>query len=330
MAIVKVHTGEEFECGDNETIARAALRSGLGFPYECNSGSCGTCKFTTLDGEFENLYPEAPAITERDTRKNRLLGCQCTPIGDVEIKVMLSDEYIPKYSPSEQAANLISINPITHDISAFSFKVEKTKEFIPGQYSILTIPGLGKRAYSMSNLPKDGVLEFMIKNMKNGGVSDYLFSERALSHGDAIALDGPYGIAHYRYNERDKICIAGGSGLAPMLSIAREHISSNQESRLHFLFGGKTDADLLPLDEFRNLVGDRKGLIEYYPVASVYSESSYTITGFLHDVLLSLFKENLGSYDIYCAGPPVMTASLEKSLFESGFPQEQLIFDRYC
>jgi|SRR5690554_438212 len=330
MAIVKSITGEAFECGANETIVRAALRNGLGFPYECNSGSCGTCKFTVVSGEFDNLYVGAPGLSERDVKKGRLLGCQCSPVGDVEIKANFDVIYKPVFEPKSQRAKLVNVKKITHDISEFSFEVECGDRFVGGQYSLIAIPGLGKRAYSMSNTPNSNRLDFMVKKTNKNGVSDYLFDLKVGDKESTLDVDGPYGIAYYRESPRDKICLAGGSGLAPMVSIAREHLASGSKSKMTFLMGGRTDSDLLWLHEFRELVGDDDGVIEYYPVASENTLANNVISGFLHEALSSVFGNDLQEFDIYCAGPPALTSSLELMLHNNNFPINQLYFDRYC
>ena len=76
-----------FECPEDDTILRAALRSGLGMAYECNVGSCGNCQFELIEGKVESLYPEAPGLNERMRQRNRHLGCQSQPRGDVKIKI---------------------------------------------------------------------------------------------------------------------------------------------------------------------------------------------------------------------------------------------------
>ena len=51
MHTIELAEGEHYRCADDDTLLRAGLRAGLGMPYECNAGSCGTCKVELLDGE---------------------------------------------------------------------------------------------------------------------------------------------------------------------------------------------------------------------------------------------------------------------------------------
>jgi toluene monooxygenase electron transfer component len=82
MPEIRIATGETYSCAGDDTLLRAALRAGRGFPYECNSGSCGTCKVELVEGEIHTLRPDAPGLAERDRAKNRVLACQAEPRGD--------------------------------------------------------------------------------------------------------------------------------------------------------------------------------------------------------------------------------------------------------
>ena len=73
---------KSFTCEAGDSMLRAGLRAGLGMPYECNTGGCGTCKFQLLEGETEDLWPDAPGVTARDREKGRKLACQNRPRGD--------------------------------------------------------------------------------------------------------------------------------------------------------------------------------------------------------------------------------------------------------
>lgn len=329
MPKVQIVSGASFDVGAQDTVVRAALRAGIGFPYECNSGSCGTCKFTLLEGEVEDLQPDSPALSERDRKKGRKLACQCLPLTDLSIKVFEDDEYIPKFKPKRLSAKLIDIKPVTHNIYSFKFKVEQDSCFLAGQYSLIELPDVGERAYSMSNLDNtDGVLEFLIKKVPGGKVSVSLF-ELDNTVPLSVSIDGPYGIAHIRDNNRDRICIAGGSGLAPMVSIARQHIMENSKNKLIFIFGGQKNEDVLTEDEFRLMVGDDRGVIEYIAAVSNDEPKNNYKKGYLNEVLMSELGEDLSSNDIYCAGPPALTNALEQMLHSNAFPVDQLYFDRF-
>lgn len=328
MTKIQFSSGEIIEAG-NETVLAASLKSGLGFPYECNSGSCGICKFVLNDGDVENLYPDAKAISERDKRKNRMLACQCKALTDLDISVNLDQGYIPKILPKNNRGVIRFSDDLVGDIKKFSIELEEDFDFLPGQYGLLEVPGIGRRAYSMANIPSvdDHNVEFYIKKVEGGIVSEYLFDDSVSSQ--IVNIEGPYGLAHYRDNGRDIICVAGGSGLAPMVSIAREFSRNNDDKKMKFLFGARSRKELLSEVDFAHLI-DKNDSVEFIRcVSHETSISDGEEAGYLHEVLMKKFEQEICNFDIYCAGPPPMVNAIESILDSIGFPRDQLYFDRF-
>lgn len=327
---------KEFIQEGEDTILRAALRSGHGFPYECNSGGCGGCKFDLLAGEVENLWPDAPGLTERDKRKKLLLACQCRAKTNVTVKARTGTEYIPPVSPARVKAKFLGSSNITHDIRELRFKADKPADFLAGQYAILEIPNVGaSRSYSMSNLPNsDGEWHFMIRRVMHGKATDQLFNH--LKIGDEIEIDGPYGMAWLREDcPRDIVCIAGGSGLAPMISIARRasKLGMLLNRNLHFFYGGRTSRDICGENFLKNLpeFGNK---IHFYPIVSLPEEQVDIKwsgeTGYVHDAVSRLLSGKLADFEFYYAGPPPMTQALQEMLMIGHkVPFEQIHFDRF-
>ena len=80
-------TDSSFECGPRETFLRAALKAGLAVPYECASGSCGSCKARLLEGAVEMRWQGATGLSERDRKRgDRILCCQSIPTTDCVIQ----------------------------------------------------------------------------------------------------------------------------------------------------------------------------------------------------------------------------------------------------
>ncbi|MCB1755682.1 MAG: oxidoreductase, partial [Gammaproteobacteria bacterium] len=225
-------------------------------------------------------------------------------------------------------AELLERKSVTHDILSIRFKTDSAFLFLPGQYALLELPGIGRRAYSMANLPNnDGDIEFYIKKVPSGKISPLLF-DKSLDPSQAVYVDGPYGLAHVRESDRDRVCVAGGSGLAPMISIARHHLQSGCDRKMLFFFGGRKMQDLISESEFFSLIGG-SGNIEFISAVSEDAGNADIRRGYIHEVLLSQLSGDLMDCDIYCAGPPVMVNALERSLYKISFPMERLYFDRF-
>lgn len=324
-----------FGCAADDTLLRAAQRAGLGFPYECNVGSCGNCRFELEQGEIEVQWNEAPGSTEKDRLRKRFLGCQSRPLGDCTIKLRLDARYQPPHPPHRLSALLESSRAVTHDMGEFRFVLDRPQAFEPGQYALAYLPGVtGARAYSMSNTAGDGrVWEFIVRRQPGGRGSPALFDEVAV--GQRIGFDGPYGMAWLRRDApRDILCIGGGSGLAPMLSIARGAIAEPQLAgrHVHFLYGGRTPVDICGEEVLRELPGWGERL-SYHPAISPSpggTAHGWTgAVGYLHEVALERFGARLPELEIYFAGPPAMAVALQRMLLDAKVPAGQVHFDQF-
>ena len=158
---------EHFAFAADDTIMRAALRAGIGMPYECNVGSCGTCKVELVSGEVESNWPEAPALTDRDCGRRRVLACQSRPAGDCTVKARLAEQYQTGRRPQRFEATMTACRDLTHDFREFRFQLATPVNFLPGQYALLYLPSVnGPRAYSMSYIAQgDGSWHFMIRRL---------------------------------------------------------------------------------------------------------------------------------------------------------------------
>jgi toluene monooxygenase electron transfer component len=133
-------TQQQFECAPDDTIVRAALRAGLGMPYECNVGSCGTCKLELVSGAVVPNWPQAPALTERDRARRRVLGCQSRPTADCTIKARLAEQYQSGCQPQRFKATLSGYRELTHDIREFRFQLDVAVNFLLDNTRCCTFP----------------------------------------------------------------------------------------------------------------------------------------------------------------------------------------------
>ncbi len=336
MPIVHIHDSDlSFEQREtHDAILRAGLAAGLGLSYECNSGGCGSCKFELIEGEVEELWPDAPGLTARDIKKGRKLACQCRAKSDLIIAMRTDDHFRPAILPGRFQATLESRRELTPDITEFRFRGLAPARFLPGQYAMLSLEGASAvRAYSMSNLANDdGIWEFWIRKKPGGQVSEPMFA--TLAPGARVVLDGPYGLAVLQTEApRDVLCIAGGSGISPVLSIARGLLSdpAMAERKLHFFFGGRTPADICGLAELQGLPGFAERVSFHAAISEPREGDGWDgAVGFIHERLAEVLGGTLRDFECYLAGPPPMVqATTRMLLLEQGVPAEQVHFDRF-
>ncbi len=295
-------------------------------PYSCNTGSCGNCRFELIEGAVRHLRADPPAWGERDLNKNRWLGCQAVPAGDCRVKFRAMDDYLPPVLPASRSATLRSVEKITRDISELSFDIEEDPDFRPGQYALFHIEGVeGPRAYSMSNLASDGRWRFMVKHVPGGAATDWLFDARP---GAALTLDGPYGTGYLREDRpRDLVLLAGGSGLSPMVSIAKGAVAARMTAnrKLYLFYGCRGTADLFET----TILGETADHLAFNAVLSEPGSDWTGSTGFLHEAVAREMGEVLEDCEIYFAGPAAMSAAVQKMAHENGVPSDQLHFDEF-
>ncbi len=318
-----------FECGD-DYILRAALGEGLGFPYECGSGSCGNCRFELIEGDIVYPHGTPSILTEKDAARNRHLACQCKPTTDLSIKVRLFSEYAPLHQPSTFPATLTDVIPVTHDIYEFQFETDAEQPFSAGQYALIELPGVpGDRAYSMCNTGTEARRwDFQIKKVPNGKASVTLFDE--VQVGQQVHLSGPYGRGYFRgFRGRDVVLVAGGSGLSPMVSIARAAATAARHGeQVFFYYGGRGLVDLAG----EAFLTPLEGYGDWMHYAAALSDSGDTgshFKGFVHDLVKSAHGDTLTGMDVYFAGPPLMGAAMEGMIREMKIPSDQVFYDRF-
>ncbi|MEL0042512.1 MAG: 2Fe-2S iron-sulfur cluster binding domain-containing protein [Candidatus Puniceispirillum sp.] len=322
-------TDISFDCATEDMILRAALRAGHAMPYSCNVGSCGNCRFELVSGNVAHARADAPAWGERDQKRNRWLGCQAQPTSDCVIKFRSEGKYQPPFPPQRRMATLVGKKAITRDISEFTFSVASDANFNPGQYALLEIDGIyGGRAYSMSNLGGTEHWRFQIKKVEKGAVTTHLFDQ--MQEGDSLLLDGPYGSAFLdTASPRKLLLIAGGSGLSPMVSIARGAAAAGMlhNRELRFFYGGRAAGDV-PQAELLNEISGLGSCVKLSIVLSDDASGAYQ-SGFVHEAAWAELGDSITEYDLYFAGPAVMAAAIQKRAYETGLPAEQMFFDEF-
>lgn len=323
VAIAGTDTG--FDVVDGERILTAAARSGVWVPFECGWGSCGTCKMTLVGGDVETLFADAPSINPRDTRRGRILACQSTPKSDLVIKPTWV-EATPRdgLDTRRSPATLTGREQIGPAIFRLRFTVDHTVSFHEGQHAIIDLGGGLRRCYSMSNRPGSTEIEFIMKRY-SGRIGSEAVS--ALSPDDQVDIEMPYGDVWIRDGNTPVCLVAGGTGIAPMLSML-SRLADNSESRpVRVVYGASSQDELVCWSELADLV-------EALPDAELVGALSTVHDGWggvegLVTHALEPMLDALSGAEFYIAGPPVMTNTVRELLSEHGIQLDRIRYDSF-
>ncbi|MEK9673764.1 MAG: 2Fe-2S iron-sulfur cluster-binding protein [Rhodospirillaceae bacterium] len=343
MRITIQTKGGEFEvdCEAGDNMLYAGLKAGVTLPYECGTGTCGTCRCRVMEGDWELTWADAPGLAYVKQEKSETLMCQARMKGDCIIRV--PGEITKEDSgPDHFCGRLENLQRLTHDVASFSVPLDRPMDFMAGQFVVLEAPGLdGGRAYSMTNYGT-GVsrLDFVVKRKPGGGVSDWLFAGSPV--GIELGVFGPLGRATFDPAEdKNVVCIAGGSGIAGMMAILDHGVASGHfaDHTAHVFFGVRTEKDIFFAEEFRRSVekfpdnvnvtialSDAQttdGLAEKYPGLNF-------ATGFVHAVASERMSGNYDNMVGYVAGPPPMVdGALRMLVLEARLPGTDIRYDKF-
>jgi toluene monooxygenase electron transfer component len=334
----------QFEAAPGEKILYAGLRAETDLPYECGTGTCGTCKAKLIDGKVHDGWPEAPGRKYVKPEHGEFLMCQCTAQGDITVEV---SNFVytmdPGSCPPKAMTGIVQVvRALTHDVMALDVALDSPWDFDAGQFVAVAAPGVpGMRGYSMVNFERQARrLEFVIKKKPGGGFSEWLFSGKA--QGAKLDLFGPLGKAtFYPSLGKDILCIAGGSGIAGMRSIVSRACQERYFERHqgYIYFGVRSMKDTFYLDELTELrkqFPDKVAVIvalsdEDVPPAAIQKYSLLRFErGMVHEVAK---REMAGKYQnvrAYLAGPPpAVDAAIRVLLLEAKLTADNIRYDKF-
>ena len=333
-----------FEAGPEDRVLYAGLASGVEIPYECATGTCGTCKAKVIEGKVRDSWPEAPGRKYLKLDQGERLMCQCVAEGDLTLEVasFVNAPEPGATQPEAVAGVLRSPEMLTHDVMAFSVECERPRDFDAGQFVAIAAPGLdGYRAYSMVNFERaTRRLQFVAKRKPGGGFSEWLFG--GSRDGAPVKVFGPLGKATFHPGlAKNVLCIAGGSGIAGMMSIVSCAAADRYFERHGgwVFFGVRTMRDafyLRELSELRSRFPERLSVTvalsdEPVPESAARDWPQLAFAqGFVHQVAGRAMAGNYQNVRAYVAGPPpAVDAALRVLLLEAKLTADNIRYDKF-
>ena len=283
----------------------AALReNGIPISYSCTAGRCGTCRCKLVKGEVADTGREAKITHPADD--GYVLACTSVLTEDCTIEIPEPDEIVT-HPARILKATVAAIDAMTHDIVRLRLKSAKPLAFSPGQYAMLQFTPQHVRPYSMAGLSSDGDLEFHVRIVADGRVSRYIAQE--LRVGDTVRVSGPLGTAYLRRNhEGPMLCVAGGTGLAPVLSIVRGALEGGMRNDIHLYFGVRSPRDVYCADRLAQLAEAHSNLHVHIVVASGNDKPGLR-NGLVSDAVARDFSSLVGWRAYFCGAPPMVDAA---------------------
>jgi NAD(P)H-flavin reductase/ferredoxin len=321
-------------CAPEESILLAGLRAGLNLPYDCASGGCGTCRAQLLDGTVASRWEAATGLSDRDRRKgDRFLMCQSVPLSPCSVRAPLSAGPRTEPAPQRLGGHIVARELLAVGTARFVIEAARPLRYLPGQFVLLEFPDGTRRGYSMSR-PADPasatLLELLIRAKPGGAASEWLFQRSGVGAG--LVVEGPYGKA-YAQTPRDRpvACLAGGTGLAPILAIA-EHLSGEAPGRrLEVYVGARRYEELVLGERLRALTGRGARVIAVieHDDGRIHPQLGRLGTGLALDHLADQLPD-LSQHDIYVAGPePMIEATLRRLVRNGTAGADRVFFDRF-
>jgi methane monooxygenase component C len=327
-----------FSCARHATVLDAAAEAGIHIPVMCRKGTCGLCRGQKREGVFNLIAPQW-GLSPHENETGALLLCLVRPEGPMTVEVPSTKAHLLSPPPPVFFCDVASIEDLGGQVrrlvltAAPDMNGRLNSTFDPGQYMDLEVPGtMGTyRAYSLTNTSNPtGTLEFFIRIQPGG-----LFSTWLADHagpGDFLRARGPSGAFRLRTGSTaPRRLVAGGTGLAPMLSILRDMVERADTMDTHLFFGLTRQSELFGLPEIESLIAALPNLTAH--VCIWEPDEDWTgLTGTPVDALRAQLTQDLAaglSPDVYLCGPGGMVQAAQQLAAELGLPTEQVVSESF-
>ncbi|MDB5699495.1 MAG: hypothetical protein JWN69_2299 [Alphaproteobacteria bacterium] len=321
-------SGARFIVPPSETVLERALKQGLAYPHDCTVGTCGSCRSRLIEGKVDAITPFGYTLSREELEAGYILACQAIPRTELVLEVSLDAPSLPAAKTFE--ARLIRLDDLTHDIKRASFELDAPLDYLAGQYVNVSWPGDERsRSYSFSEKPLKGgrsQISTFIRRVPGGSFTEHLFSGDPF--GTPYRLDGPHGNFWLREGDSPILAVAGGSGLAPIISLLEDAAARGVARDCVLLFGARTERDLYAGDEIAAIAGAWRGNFEYRPILSeekVGETRHGLVTAFIARALADLGQ----NAHAYMCGPPAMIDAGIAALTNEAIPLEDIHYDKF-
>ncbi|MCP3656824.1 MAG: ring-hydroxylating dioxygenase ferredoxin reductase family protein [Herbaspirillum sp.] len=312
------------DCGANEKVLDAAFRNRINLPMDCSDGVCGTCKCRAESGTYDmgDDYIDE-ALTGDEAAEGLVLTCQMVPQSDCVIAVPVPSTAC-KTGTSKFGAKVEAVTPFGDAAYELALDVKDAPVFLPGQYVNIGVPGSEQhRSYSFSSASGAGRMTFLIKNVPGGLMSSWL---AAAAPGADLEMTGPLGSFYLRAVTRPLLFLAGGTGLAPFLSMLEELARQGTSQPVHMIYGVTRDQDLVQVERLQDYALRVPGFTFTTCVAD--PATTHERQGYVTQHMPAQALHN-GNVDVYLCGPPPMVDAVQKHFKTEGITPASFHYEKF-
>ncbi len=324
-----------FDCDDDRSLLEAAADAHIVLPSQCRQGSCGACYADVTRGDYSLGEHNPAALPAGAAERGGVLLCRTSPLSDLSVALPFDHDRILLGEIRRRNAEITAIEPVGENTVRLTLHLApgddggNVAEFEPGQFVELEVPGQAiRRAYSLANTGNwEGRLEFLIR-LQPGGLFSTWLREQAHA-GQTLIVHGPQGAFGLSENGlRPRWFVAGGTGLAPMLSMLRRMAEFQEPHPARLYFGVNRVEELFCLTELEAL----KAELPLLQVILCVWKPDQGWQGFCGTPVDALAQDLDGLNarpDIYLCGPPALIDAAESAARSQGVPIEQVFSERF-
>ena len=294
MAEVKFHD-KRYDWSQGESLLECLERNGQDIPNACRSGACHSCLVRVTQGP---ISPIAQLGLKEVWKEQRLcLSCVSTEPADVTVA--------PSDLSVQVLAEVVKKESLGRDVVRLQLAPRKAFPFRAGQFVNITRPDGLTRSYSVASIESDGVVELHVRVIFGGRMSTWV--RDSLSVGHELSMRGPTGDCLYVDGRPDSplLLIGTGTGLAPLVGIARDAIARKHRGSITLVHGGRAPEDLYLDVELRGLAKKHPNF-RYLPTLSQSELVPGTLSGRVDKVVADQFKSLTGFRVFLCGSPPMV------------------------
>ena len=324
-------SGRTFTVEPGEAMLSAGIRQGIGLPYGCKDGACGSCKCRKLEGTVVHGTHQSKALSDEEEANGFVLTCCGFPHSDVVLESRQVTE-AGAFPIRKMPARVLALERMSHDVMKIRLQLPANDTFVyhAGQYVEFILRDGSRRSYSMANAPHNGpALELHIRHMPGGKFTDHVFGP--MKEQELQRIEGPFGSFYLREDSnKPMVLLASGTGFAPIKALL-EHMQFQGITRPATLYwGGRRPEDLYMDDWVQARLLDMPNLTYVPVISNATPEDAWTgRTGFVHRAVLEDLPD-LSAYQVYACGAPIVIDSARNDYSElAGLPEEEFYADSF-